>query len=574
MLIPPYGGHLVDLMVSPEEQDQVKEEASSLPSVLLSNRALCDLEILATGGFSPLDRFMGKDDFSRVLKDMRLSRGDVFPIPVTLPVEADDNLEVGVRVALRTSSFDLIGVMSIEEKYMWDRDEMAVEVLGTTDPRHPLVAEMRRWGEFNISGPLSVLRLPRHTDFEGLCLTPAETRRRLELFDNTNVVAFNTRNPMHRVHEELTKRAAERMSGVLLVHPVVGMTKPGDIDPGTRVLAYKALIDHYYEGRQVLLSVLPLAMRMAGPREALWHAIIRRNYGANHLIVGRDHAGPGGDSTGKPFYGPYDAQKLVTYFKEEIGVSPIPFSELVYLTDEDRYEEASIVAKDTPKKVVSGTLVRDKYLAKGRLIPSWLSRPEVASVLVQTVRPRSGQGACIWFTGLSGSGKSATAELLDIAIKRRGREVTVLDGDVVRSRIHRGLGFSKRERDLNIRTIGFIASEIVRHGGLVVCSAVSPYRDTRDEVRDMIGTERFVEVYVDTPVNVCQERDPKGLYSKARKGEIKNLTGISDPYEPPEQPEITLDTVNQSVEQNVQLVLNYLIRESFVGECADGDTPV
>jgi sulfate adenylyltransferase len=394
--------------------------------------------------------------------------------------------------------------------------------------------------------------------------TPAETRKVLEQTGRQNVVAFQTRNPLHRVHEELTKRAIASVDGVLLLHPSVGMTKPGDVDHYTRVRTYKALAQNYYDPDRIVLSLLPLAMRMAGPKEALWHAIIRRNHGANHMVVGRDHAGPGSDSTGKPFYGPYDAQELVREFEDEVGVTMMPFSELLYLPDEDRYEETSKIPPGTRTATISGTQVREEFLGKGRLLPTWFTRPETAEILAEAYPPRHRQGLCIWLTGLSGSGKSTTAAVLEVLLLEAGRQVTELDGDVVRTHLSKGLGFSREDRDVNILRIGFVASEIVRHGGTVMCAAVSPYRETREAVRAMMDEDQFIEVFVDTPLSVCEQRDVKGMYAKARRGEIKEFTGISDPYEAPLNPEITLDTVGFSPEENARRIMAELARRGFV----------
>ncbi len=563
-LIPPYGGKLVDLRVPADELAGLKDYANRLPSLQVSERVVCDLELLAVGGFSPLDRFMGQADFQRVLGDMRLADGRLFPIPVTLPVEPGEAIHLDQEVALRNAKNELLAVMTIEEIYAWDRREMARQVFGTLDLRHPLVAEMERWGPLNLSGRLRVLQLPARYDFQDLRLTPAETRARLAAFGRSNVVAFQTRNPLHRVHEELTKRAAQDVDGVLLLHPSVGLTKPGDVDHFTRVRTYRALAESHYDPNRVLLALLPLAMRMGGPREALWHALIRRNYGANYFIVGRDHAGPGHDSNGKPFYGPYDAQALVAQHSAELGVGMVRFQELVYLPDEARYEEVHKVPADARIASLSGTQVREEFLNNGKKLPEWFTRSEVAEILQETYPPRYRQGACIWFTGLSGAGKSTTAEVLTVLLLEHGRQVTVLDGDVVRTHLSKGLGFSKEDRDINIRRIGFVAAEIVRHGGLVICAAVSPYRSTRQDVRNMVGSEHFVEVFVDTPLEVCEQRDVKGMYAKARRGELKGFTGIDDPYEPPEHPEITLDTVRRTPEENARLILDHLIQQGFV----------
>jgi sulfate adenylyltransferase len=562
-IIAPYGGALIDLIIPPEQRDELKAYASHLPSIQISERAACDLELLATGAFSPLDRFMGKNDYQCVLDTMHLANGYVFPLPVTLPVD-EGSVRLDQDVALRNNKNELLAIMTIEEAYAWERDELAQKAFGTLDLRHPLVAEMHRWGPVNIAGKLRVLQLPSHYDFQDLRLTPAETRTRLATYPHKNVVAFQTRNPLHRAHEELTKRATRAVDGVLLLHPVVGMTKPGDVDHYTRVRAYKALADHHYEEDRVLLSLLPLAMRLAGPREALWHAIIRRNYGATHLIVGRDHAGPGIDSTGKPFYGPYDAQNLVEQFSDKVGVKALRFNEMVYLTDERRYEESTNLPKGARTSSISGTQVREQYLNKGQLLPEWFTRPEVAEILAESYPPRHRQGACVWFTGLSGSGKSTTADILTVLLMERGRQITVLDGDVVRTHLSKGLGFSKEDRDINIRRIGFVAAELVRHGGVVICAAVSPYRATRNDVRNMVGNENFIEVFVDTPIEVCEQRDVKGMYAKARRGEITGFTGIDDPYEAPEHPEVRLDTVANSPEENARILLEYLERQGFV----------
>ncbi len=563
-LITPYGGELIDLLVPKDELAEVKAQASKLPSLQLSPRLICDLELLAVGAFSPLDRFMGRDAHQRVLDEMRLVDGRLFPLPITLPVDPGEAIELGQEVALRDSNNYLLALMTIEEIYQWDRDEVAEKVFGTLDLRHPLVSEMHRWGGLNISGRLRVLSLPPHYDFKELRMTPTQTRIRLAEYGNHNVVAFQTRNPLHRVHEEITKRAAKEVDGVLLLHPVVGMTKPGDVDHFTRVRTYKVLASDYYDRDRVLLSLLPLAMRLAGPREALLHAIIRRNYGANYLIVGRDHAGPGKDSKGDPIYGPYDAQEMVSKYSDELGVKMVPFKMLVYLPEEDRYEEITKVPEGAATASISGTQVREEYLNNGRQLPDWFTRPEVAKILADSYPPRHKQGACIWFTGLSGAGKSTIASVLTVMLQEHGRHVTVLDGDVVCTHLSKGLGFSKEDRDTNIRRIGFVASEIVRHGGIAVCAAVSPYRATRNNVRNMVGKDRYVEVFVDTPLEVCEQRDEKGLYAKARRGEIKGFTGIDDPYEAPRHPEIRSDTVNHSPEENAHMIMEHLLGKGFV----------
>ncbi len=563
-LIPPYGGNLVNLVVTGEERQELLARSQRLPSVQISARALCDLELLATGALSPLDRFMRKEDYERVLTEMRLKNGVLFPIPVTLPVDEGALPSWGEQITLCDARNNILAVMQIEEVYHYDAQRESRLVLGTTDPRHPLISEMVRWGKVYVSGELKVIDLPAYYDFVELRRTPAQVRLSLEQMGHKNVVAFQTRNPMHRIHEELTKRAADEIDGSLLIHPVVGMTKPGDVDHYTRVRVYRALAENYYDQSRTLLSLLPLAMRMAGPREALWHAMIRRNYGATHLIIGRDHAGPGNDSQGRPFYGPYEAQAMVAQYSDEIGVQPVEFKELVYLADENRYEEIHQVPEGAKVYSISGTQVREDYLAKGKLLPEWFTRAETAEILQQMYPPRHKQGVCIWFTGLSGSGKSTTAEILTSLLLERGRQVTLLDGDVVRTHLSKGLGFSREDRDTNILRIGFVAGEIAHHGGTVICAAISPYRAARNESRKMVGDEHFVEVFVDTPIEVCEQRDVKGLYARARRGQITGFTGVDDPYEAPINPEITLDTVNFDALANARKITTYLEERGFL----------
>ena len=539
----------------------LKEEAGSLESITLSDFLICDFEMIANGGFAPVDRFMGRADYESVLSDMRLVDGSLFPMPITLPV--DKEYELGSRIALRDSYGTLLATMTIDEQYSWNKEEYGMASLGSYDPAHPFIPVLERWGVYNISGPLEIITLPQHEDFKELRLTPAQVRARVAESGNKNLVAFQTRNPLHRAHEELTKRAAALANANLLLHPVVGLTKPGDIDYITRVRCYEALVDNYYDDQKVILSLLPLAMRMAGPREALWHAIIRKNYGATHFIVGRDHAGPGNNSLGKSFYEPYQAQELVLQYADEIDVKILTFNEMVYVEELDEYKESSDVREGETIRKISGTQVREDYLALGRRLPEWFTRPKVAKILADANVPRIKQGFCLWFTGLSASGKSTIARAVESRLNESGRVTTTLDGDIVRKHLCKGLGFGREDRNENVKRIGYVASQIVKHNGIAICSAISPYEETRDIVRHYFEPGHFIEVYISTPLEVCEARDPKGLYAMARQGKMPAFTGIDDVYEVPTNPEIRIDTSIISVDEAVRSVLRELDAKGF-----------
>lgn len=557
-LITPHGGSLTDIWAPKKYEKKLRDKAASMRKVVLSDRLLCDYEMIANGVFSPLKQFMGEKDYKSVLKDMRLANGLLFPVPVTFPT--NETFAAGEQVALTDGYGNILAIMTIEEQYSWSKAEYAKALLGSNDKAHPLVQEMKQWGKHNIAGPLVALALPPRRDFAELRLTPHEVRGRASQTGNDRLVAFQTRNPLHRAHEELTKRAASKAKATLLIHPVVGMTKPGDIDYITRVRCYKALIDNHYKDYQTILSLMPLAMRMAGPREALWHAIIRRNYGASHFIVGRDHAGPGKNSKGENFYEPYAAQELVLEHAKELGMDILTFNEMVYIQDTDSFKESHEVTESETPLTISGTQVREDYLAKGKPLPEWFSRPEVSSILIEATIPAHKRGYCFWFTGLSGAGKSTIATELENRLIEQGRVVTMLDGDIVRRHLSKGLGFSREDRDENIKRIGFVAAEVVKHEGIAICAAISPYEETRRTVRSFFEPGKFIEIYVSTPLETCEARDPKGLYAQARRGEIKGFTGIDDTYEVPTHPELTLDTSKLSVDECVQAILDFITK--------------
>jgi sulfate adenylyltransferase len=499
---------------------------------------------------------------------MHLADGTLWPMPITLDVteETADGLEPGHKLALRSSEGVMLAALTVEDIWKPDRDEQAHLVFGTTSTDHPGVAELRHGTHpVYVGGTLEGIEAPVHYDFREFRFTPAELRSRFAALGWRTVVAFQTRNPMHRAHFELTFRACRSLEANLLIHPVVGLTNPGDVDHYTRVRCYQAILRHYPHNT-VQLGLLPLAMRMGGPREALWHAIIRKNYGCTHFIVGRDHAGPGVDGQGEPFYGPYDAQVLIQEHKDDLGVQMVPFRAMGYAPDLDDYVEVDAVAEDVRVRMLSGTEFRAR-LATGREIPSWFSFPEVIDELRRTYPPRSGQGLTVFFTGLSGSGKSTLANVLMVKLlEMGGRPVTLLDGDIVRKNLSSELGFSKEHRDINILRIGFVASEITKNGGIAICAPIAPYERTRRQVRENV--ERgggFVLVHVATPLEVCEQRDRKGLYAKARAGLIEQFTGISDPYEEPSDADIAVDTSSITPEEGAQQILLYLEKQGYIG---------
>ena len=567
-LIPPHGGSLVNLMASEERAEEIKTLSRDWASWGLAPRQVCDLELLLNGGFSPLRTFMGCEDYEGVCKNMRLADGTLWPIPITLDIsdEAASGLQPGTPLVLRDLEGVMLAVLHVEEVWQPDLDAEAQQVYGTANPEHPGVAHLMRSVHRNyVSGKLEGVRLPRHYDFTTLRLSPAELRQRFASLGWRRAVAFQTRNPMHRAHQEITFRAARDLEANLLVHPVVGMTRPGDVDHYTRVRCYQA-IEHHYPHNTMMLSLLPLAMRMAGPREALWDAIIRKNYGCTHFIVGRDHAGPGSDSNGTPFYGPYDAQELMKEHEADLDIEMIPFKMLVYLEELDNYVPIDEVPDGQEAKSLSGTELRER-LATGREVPSWFSFPDVVAELRRTHPPRDKQGFTVFFTGLPSSGKSTLANVLMVKLlEMGGRPVTLLDGDIVRTNLSSELGFSKEHRDINIRRIGFVASEITKNGGIAICAPIAPYDNVRQEVRHMIENGGgFILVHVSTPLDVCEQRDRKGLYAKARAGVVKEFTGISDPYEVPEDADLTIDTTSNSPEECTQEALLHLEKLGYIG---------
>lgn len=527
-------------------------------------RQICDLECLLNGAFQPLQGFCTKEQYESILKDRRLPDGSVWPMPITLDVDSSSGIAEGDVVGLYDQEGLHLADLTVSSCWQADKNKEAKAVFQTTDDTHPGVSYLfHNTKETYIGGALAFKSLPHHYDFRQLRKTPEQVKQSFHDKGWDKVVAFQTRNPMHRAHQELTIRAAENLGAKLLIHPVVGMTKPGDVDHYTRVHCYQELLNTYKENTAEL-SLLPIAMRMAGPVEALWHALIRRNYGCTHFIVGRDHAGPGKDKNGNDFYGPYDAQEMVAQYEQEIGIEMVPFQELVYCKERDHYVPMNEIKSDETVLKISGTEFR-RMLKAGEDIPSWFSYPGIIKELRKKYPPRSQQGLTLFFTGLSGAGKSAIANAVLIRLMEiADRNITLLDGDVVRKHLSSELGFSKEHRDLNILRIGYVAHEITKHGGIAICAPIAPYQKTRRQVRDMVSeVGAFMEVYISTPLDVCEQRDRKGLYKKAREGIIKEFTGISDPYEVPENAELVIDTREYSIEQSVDYIVEKLYQEGF-----------
>ena len=549
---------LPELYASSHLTENFKLKAIKLTSWDLTPRQICDLELIMNGGFYPLDGFLRQKDYEEVVENMRMANGKIWPIPITLDVSKEfaDTVKTKQDIALRDQEGVILAILSISDKWVPDKKREAKKVFGSDDATHPGVHYLKNLaGPIYLGGKITGIQKPVHYDFRGRRNTPNELRSYFQKLGWSQIVAFQTRNPLHRAHQELTFRAAKEVQANLLIHPVVGMTKPGDVDHFTRVRCYEAVLNKY-PSATTTMSLLNLAMRMAGPREAIWHGLIRANHGCTHFIVGRDHAGPGKNSAGQDFYGLYDAQDLFKQYQDEIGIKMVDFKNMVYVEERAQYYPSNELPKNSTVLEISGTEMR-RRLMEGLEIPDWFSFPEVIKELRRSLPPRSKQGFTVFFTGLSGSGKSTIANALMVKLMETGdRPVTLLDGDLVRKNLSSELGFSKEHRDINIRRIGYVASEITKNGGIAICAPIAPYTETRKAVREMIeGLGAFVEIHVATSLEECERRDRKGLYKLAREGKIKEFTGISDPYEEPKMPELRIETENTEVDYCAQQVL-------------------
>jgi sulfate adenylyltransferase len=570
MANPPHGGVLKDLLArDAPRHDELEAEASKLPAITLTERQLCDLELILNGGFSPLEGFMNEKDYNGVVKESRLADGALFSMPICLDVDSKTiertNLKAGARITLRDFRDDRnLAILTVDDVYRPDKQKEANEVFGG-DPEHPAIVFLNNsTQDFYVGGKLEAVNRLNHYDYVALRYTPAELRLHFDKLGWSKVVAFQTRNPMHRAHRELTVRAARDRQANVLIHPVVGLTKPGDIDHFTRVRVYQALMPRYPNGMAVL-GLLGLAMRMGGPREAIWHAIIRKNHGATHFIIGRDHAGPGKNSKGKDFYGPYDAQYAVEKYKSELGIEVVEFQMMTYLPDSDEYRPKDQVPEGTRTLDISGTELR-RRLKVGAPIPEWFSYPEVVSVLRESNPPRNKQGFTIFLTGFTNSGKDAIARALQVTLNQQsGRAVSLLLGETVRSELSSELGFTKHDRDTNIARIAFVASELTKAGAAVIAAPIAPFEEARQEARKIVEKYgSFFLVHVNTSLEYAEKTDRRGVYARARRNSIKNFTGVNDPYEVPKKADMTVDCEKQSVREIVHSIILLLEGQGFL----------
>ena len=565
-IIKPHGGKLCSPMLNKKYLGEVNNDILQLKSWTLTDRQLCDIELILNGGFSPLDGFMNQDDYNSVCEKTRLKNNLLWPIPITLDISNSlaDKLDANEKIVLRDKEGFAIALLTVNDLWHPDKDKEAHHIYKTTDTYHPGVnVLLNDTHPTYVGGSIKGIHNPKHYDYPELRHTPFQLREFFNKSGWSNIIAFQTRNPMHRAHVELTKRALNENNAKLLIHPAVGLTKPGDVNHYTRVRCYKNILSKY-DNDMTALSLLPLAMRMAGPIEALWHTIIRKNYGCNYFIVGRDHASPGLNRDNKPFYGPYDAQEILNEHSKELGMNIVPFKQLVYVKEKKSFMAIDEVPKDCTSLSVSGTELRD-MLDKGKTIPEWFSYPEVVEELQQQQPALSKRGFTIFFTGLSGSGKSTLANGVLVKLLEDGRRpATLLDGDIVRTHLSSELGFSKEHRSINVRRIGFVASEITKNGGIAICAPIAPYRLDRQFNRKMIDPlGGYIEVFVNTPLEICEKRDVKGLYAKARKGLLKQFTGIDDPYEKPENADIVIDSSDENPEVLVNQILDQIHKMGY-----------
>ncbi|MCP4671242.1 MAG: bifunctional sulfate adenylyltransferase/adenylylsulfate kinase [Desulfobacula sp.] len=558
---------LTNLLVNEEEQTLLKKISTSMPDIILNERQICDFELLTTGVFSPLKGFMKQIDYESVLDRMRLESGELWPIPICLDIQESlaKTLEIGQSVALRDIEGFLLGIMNVEDLWPMNAGQEANAIYGSIEKTHPGVDYLfNKSGQYYIGGEIQALNLPIHSDFKQIRNTPKEVRNAFSKLGWKRIVGFQTRQPIHRLQFEMTIQAMRKAKANLLLLPIAGLTKPGDFDHFTRMHCYQKIVRHYPPD-SYMLNLLPLAMRMAGPREAILHMIIGHNYGCTHFVIGHEHASPGKDSNNVSFYKYDEATEFAKNATNEIGVEIVTFEEMVYLPFEDEYKVASKVSEKIDTISFNGTDIQ-KRIRTGRKIPDWASFPEVIHELQKSYPPPKKQGVTIFCTGLSGAGKSTIAKILYSKFLEIGtRPVTLLDGDIVRRNLSSELNFSKEHRDINVKRIGFVASEITKNRGIAICAPIAPYERTRNQIRESIEAHGgFFEIHVATPISECENRDRKGMYAKARAGLLKGFTGVDDPYEDPLNPELTIDTTNLTPDEAAQEVLLSITQKGYI----------
>ncbi len=558
---------LVDLLVNPDQKIVLKQLSTSMPDIILNNRQICDFELLVTGVFSPLKGFMKQIDYESVLDRMRLETGELWPLPICLDISENiaATLELGQSVTLRDPEGFLLGIMNIEDIWLLDIEREAFAVYRTLDKAHPGVDYLyNKSGRACIGGEIQALNLPIHPDFKQIRNTPAEIRKIFLKLGWNRIVGFQTRQPIHRPQFEMTIQAMQKAKANLLLLPIAGLSKPGDFDHFTRMRCYQKVAAHYPPDSHIL-NLLPLAMRMAGPREAILHMIIGKNFGCTHFVIGHNHASPSNDSRNKLFYLYDESTQAARDAADELGVAVIIFEEMVYLPFEDEYKIVGEVPDNVDSISFSGSDVQ-KLIKAGKKIPEWASFPEVIKELRKSYPPPSRQGFTIFCTGLSGAGKSTIAKILYAKFLEIGtRPVTLLDGDIVRRNLSSELKFSKEHRDINVRRIGFVAAEITKNRGIAICAPIAPYEKTRAQIRQSIESHGgFFEIHVATPIAECEKRDRKGMYAKARAGLLKGFTGVDDPYEIPSNPELRIDTTSLTPDEAAREVLLYISQQGFI----------
>jgi sulfate adenylyltransferase len=520
--------------------------------ITLDERNLNDLEMFFLGAFDPLQGYNTFENFNSIVTHGCLEDGTIWPIPFVLPVpeclltknnnsvSTHSNVFLNVRDVLGT----IVARVSVVDCYKVNIDVYGQLLLETSDTNHPFMDYLHNnhRDSVYVGGNITPICPIKHFDFIQYRQNTKQVKDMIRHDHWDAVIGFQTRNPMHKSHFELTRQAVSEVQKeletsntssarvLLLITPSCGVTQPGDIDSATRIRCYQKILPYYKDlyNIDVKLVVLPLTMRMAGPKEALWHALIRQNFGCTHFIIGRDHAGPSClQKNGKSFYEPYAAHALLKSFATKLKIIPILSMNMVYVPDKKQYVQENLLPPNASYEQLSGTKFRTA-LQNREPIPEWFSFPTVLEELKKVYHPRYQQGFCIYFTGLPCSGKSTLAKAVSARLEEReseNRHVSILDADIVRLHLSRGLGYSKQDRSVNVQRIGYVASLITYHYGIVLVANIAPYAADRLSNRRLITNAGggYIEVYVSTPLSICQTRDVKQHYKNARLGVLKQV---------------------------------------------------